>query len=368
MKRVLQYLRRQAVCSLCGLLLLPAGASALSLVTVTRGLSHPVFLTQPPGETQRLFVVEQTGRIRILLNHRLVQRPFLDIAHKIVYGGERGLLGLAFHPDYARNGRFFVDYIRRGDGATVVAEYRVSGDPDSAAPAERILLVVPQPYTNHKGGMLAFGPDANLYIALGDGGSEYDPRHIGQNRNTLLAKILRIDVDHGTPYAIPADNPWAHGSGRPEMYAWGLRNPWRFSFDRATGQLWTGDVGQDKWEEVDIIHKGGNYGWSVMEGNHCFRPARGCERPGLIRPVAEYSHSGGRCAIIGGYVYRGQEIPALAGTYLFGDYCSGEIFGLSRRGRALLLRSPLRISSFGEDQAGNVYVLGLSGQVARLAP
>jgi glucose/arabinose dehydrogenase len=296
----------------------------------------------------------------------MLEQPFLDMTDRVRYGGEQGLLGLAFHPAYKQNGRFVVNYVRRSDGSTVIAEFQVSPNPDRSQTTEKQLLVVAQPYPNHKGGMVEFGPDGFLYIALGDGGSGGDPGNRGQNRNELLGKLLRIDVDHGTPYAVPKDNPFASGGGRPEIFAYGLRNPWRFSFDRQTGELWAADVGQDAWEEIDIVQRGGNYGWRILEGSHCFLPREGCARDGLIPPVAEYGHDKGRCSITGGYVYRGSRLPALRGAYLYGDFCSGEIFALVKGIQQTLLATGIRIASFGQDQEGELYVVGHGGTIHRI--
>ncbi len=347
----------------------------IALVPIVKGnLENPLFLTHAGDGTARLFVVEQPGRIRILDQGVLIPSPFLDITDRVLSGGERGLLGLAFHRDFRRNGRLFVNYTRKPDGATVVAEYRRGASPHDASREERILLVVSQPYANHNGGMMAFGPDGYLYIGLGDGGSGGDPGNLAQNPNELLGKILRIDVDHGDPYGIPPDNPFAVRGGRPEIYALGLRNPWRFSFDSKTGDLWAADVGQKKWEEVDLIVRGGNYGWRVMEGAHCYSPAFFCETKQSIAPVLEYGHDNGRCSITGGYVYRGHA-ASLAGGYFYGDYCSGEIFLLSKtqagtasRTPDVALKTPFRISSFGEDETGELYVLDHTGGVYRIAP
>jgi glucose/arabinose dehydrogenase len=334
-----------------------------ALELVASGLDTPLYVTHAGDD--RLFVLEQPGRIRIVQGGRLLEAPFLDITRRVLAGGERGLLGLAFHPEYGKNGRFFVDYTREPDGATVVAEYRVSADPNAATTDERVLLVVAQPYANHNGGMVEFGPDRLLYIALGDGGAGGDPGDRAQNRDELLGKILRIDVDRGSPYGIPPDNPFARGGGRPEVFATGLRNPWRFSFDRTTGELWAGDVGQSSWEEVDVVRRGGNYGWRIMEGTHCYQPRTGCATDGLERPVLEYRNGGGRCSVIGGYVYRGRRIPSLTGHYVFGDYCSGEVFAFAGASR-VLLSSHLWIASFGEDRDGELYVVGHKGTVHRL--
>ena len=336
--------------------------TAIDLELVVDGLERPVFVGHAGDGSGRLFVLEQPGRIRIVAEGALRERPFADLTSRVSSGGERGLLGLAFHPDFASNRRFFVNYTREPDGATVIAEYRAARlDPDRARGVERVLLTVAQPFSNHNGGMLAFGPDGHLYIALGDGGGGGDPGNRAQNRNSLLGKILRIDVDRERPYAIPPDNPFADGGGRREIYALGLRNPWRFSFDRRSGRLLAGDVGQGRSEEIDVIRRGRNYGWPIMEGPLCFRPRTGCDRSGLTPPAAHYRHAGGRCSITGGYVYRGAAIPDLVGTHLSGDFCSGEIFGLRARERSLLLDTGLRISSFGEDEAGEVYVVDLDG-------
>jgi glucose/arabinose dehydrogenase len=285
------------------------------------------------------------------------------------------LLGLAFHPKHRQNGRFFVNYTRRDDGATVLAEYRRQGLSLQASTEERTLMVVPQPYANHNGGMVTFGPDGFLYIGRGDGGSGGDPQNRAQNPAELLGKILRIDVNGAEPYAIPSDNPYARAGGRPEIFATGVRNPWRFSFDRATGALWLADVGEKKWEEIDLVTRGGNYGWRIMEGTHCFLPEKNCHIEGLTMPVFEYGHDQGRCSITGGYVYRGRNLPTLQGSYLFGDFCSGEIFvvaivnGVEAGNEPHLLRKTgMRISSFGEDETGEVYVVDHRGALYRLGP
>ena len=353
---------------LLGLLLATAPAAAqLRLEPVVDGLERPVFLTHAGDRSGRLFVVEQAGRILILAPGGLLAEPFLDIRARVRTGGERGLLGLAFHPRFARNGRYFVNYTRADDGATVVAEYRVSADPDRSRRLERVLLTVPQPFSNHNGGMIAFGPDGFLYIGLGDGGGGGDPGNRAQDPEELLGKILRIDVGE-RPYGIPPDNPFVGGGGRPEIFALGLRNPWRFSFDRGNGRLLAGDVGQGRREEIDRIRRGRNYGWRILEGTLCFQPREDCDRTGLEPPLTEYGHRRGRCSVTGGYVYRGRAVPGLAGTYLFGDFCSGEIFGLRRGRRSILLDSELTIASFGEDEAGELYVLDVSaGAVHRVA-
>lgn len=333
--------------------------------------TRPVYLTHAGDGSGRVFVVEQPGTIRVLAEG--LDQTFLDLRGKVNDGpNEAGLLGLAFHPHYAENGRFYV-YYTYGNLFSRFSVFRVSADPDAADPAsERVLFEVQQPAGNHNGGQLAFGPDGYLYIGLGDGGGADDQYRNGQNRKDLLGDILRIDVDHTQgelAYAIPADNPLVgNGEGwREEVWAWGLRNPWRFSFDRLTGHLWVGDVGQNKWEEVDLVEKGGNYGWNTMEGFHCFSPAVNCDTTGLKLPVVEYSHDEGK-SISGGFVYRGARLIGLVGVYVYGDYVSQQIWGLRyAQGQVtehrLLALSPSPIASFGEDEAGEVYVLGLDGRI-----
>lgn len=343
----------------------PQPLIALSPI-VTQDLEQPVFLTHAGDQTPRLFILEQAGRIRVVEKGHLHSDSFLDITDLVSFGGERGLLGLAFHPHYSKNGRFFVNYSRAGDGATVISEFQASGTSNRAGEKEKILLTIPQPYGNHNGGMIAFGPDELLYIATGDGGAGGDPGNRGQNLKALLGKILRIDVDHKFPYAIPDDNPFLTSPQGQEIFAFGFRNPWRFSFDHQTGTLWAADVGQNQWEEIDKVEKGKNYGWRIMEGTHCFKPSRNCPQAGLILPVAEYAHEAGRCSITGGYVYRGNQVPTLQGMYIFGDYCSGEIMGLDNS-RVVVLRSTnLRISSFGEDAEGELYVVDHGGGIYQI--
>jgi glucose/arabinose dehydrogenase len=344
-----------------------AAVAPIRLVPVTGGLDTPLFLTSARDGSGRLFALERSGRVRIIEGGKPVARPFLDLSGRVLAGGEQGLLGLAFHPGYRTNGRFFVDYTRKPDGATVVAEYHASSDPDVALSSGRTVLIVRQPFANHNGGALAFGPDGRLYIGLGDGGSEGDPGNRAQDRDVLLGKVLRIGVDGAKPYAIPPDNPFVGRPGRDESYALGFRNPWRFSFDRGTGLLYAGDVGQGREEEVDIVRRGGNYGWRIVEGNLCFSPASGCKRAGLTPPIATYRHTGGRCAIMGGYVYRGRAVPGLAGTYVYGDLCSGEVFGRRDGRSAVLLDTGLSIASFGEDEAGELYVIDHAGSIWRVA-
>lgn len=347
---------------------IPEGSIHLQPLT-SDTFEEPVFLTPYPGDPSRFIVVEQGGRLLSIVDGKLQERPFLDIGEKLRTGGERGLLGLAFHPQFTSNGRFFVNYTRRSDGATVIAEYQAPPPAPVAEPQERILMVIPQPYSNHNGGMIAFGPDRYLYIGMGDGGSGGDPDNYAQNPQELLGKILRIDVDRFSPYAIPPDNPLIKRTGKPEIFALGLRNPWRFSFDRETGKLWAGDVGQNAWEEVDIIQKGKNYGWRLLEGRHCYNPSSNCElAPSLVPPETEYRHEQGRCSVTGGYVYRGKHIPELTGIYVYGDFCSGEIWGYRNGGTSLLTDTDLQISSFGEDSEGELYVVGYQGRILKIVP
>ncbi|HLL75630.1 MAG TPA: PQQ-dependent sugar dehydrogenase [Pyrinomonadaceae bacterium] len=342
------------------------GTPAPTLEPVLSGLSSPVFLTSARDGTNRLFVVEQPGRILVLQPGATTPTVFLDITSKVLSGGEQGLLGLAFHPQFALNRRLFVNYTRQPDGATVIAEYQVITNPNAAEQGERVILVIPQPFANHNGGMIAFGPDGFLYVGMGDGGSANDPGNRAQNVEELLGKMLRIDVNRATnsaAYVSPPDNPFfGPAAGRDEIYATGLRNPFRFSFDRQTGQLYLGDVGQGAREEIDIITRGGNYGWRVFEGTLCTNldPAA-CNAANFQAPVAEYGHTGGRCSVTGGYVYRGTRATLPAGAYVFADYCTGEIFLLQGTSMSLLSDTALRISSFGEDEAGEIYVVGHTG-------
>jgi len=346
----------------------PAGWPQISLSRVAGGFNLPVHVTHAGDGSGRLFVVEQEGRIRILDNGVALPTPFLDVSSRVLCCGEQGLLSVAFPPGFAAKGHFYVDYTRAPDGATVVARYNVSaGDGNVADPAtEEVVLTVSQPFANHNGGQLAFGPDAYLYIGMGDGGSGGDPLNNGQNPGTPLGKILRVDVESGAnPYGVPAGNPFLQTAGfLPEIWALGLRNPWRFSFDRRTGDLYVADVGQGAFEEVDVEPAGSgggrNYGWNIMEGESCFGGGA-CATAGLTPPVAAYDHSLG-CSISGGMVYRGAEFPGLQGIYFYGDYCSGRIWGLRGNGAgwdtAVLIaprNPPLNITTFGEDEAGNVY-------------
>ncbi len=349
---------------------------AVRLAEVVSGLASPVHLAAPPGDT-RLFVVEQPGRIRIIEDGELLPTPFLDIVSKVGSGGERGLLSVAFHPDYASNGRFYVNYTDRS-GDTRIEQYTVSAaDPNRADEASaKLILAVEQPYANHNGGLLLFGPDGMLYVGMGDGGSGGDPHGHGQNKGTLLGALLRIDVDGGDPYAIPPDNPYAgESAARGEIWAIGLRNPWRFAFDPPANRLYIADVGQNRYEEVNVAAAdapGLNYGWNIMEGAHCY-PGGSCDRDGLVLPALEYTHDDG-CSVTGGLVYRGAAIPSLVGHYLYADYCAGWIRSFRYDGTAAADRRELiaggagSILSFGQDAAGEVYVLSSNGRVYRIEP
>jgi glucose/arabinose dehydrogenase len=343
---------------------------SIKLESIAKGFTKPLFVTHAGDGSQRLFVVEQAGVVKIVQNGIIGETPFLDIREQVgSSGSEQGLLSIAFHPRYAENGVVFADYTNR-DGDTVISRFNATGD--IADPiSEQILLVIKQPYVNHNGGLVLFGPDGYLYIGMGDGGSGGDPEKRAQDLDSLLGKILRIDVDGEAPYAIPADNPYANGGGMPEIWAYGLRNPWRFSFDRATGDLLIGDVGQNKYEEVDFQpagQSGMNYGWNQVEGNHCYKD--GCDQTAFVAPIAEYPHEQG-CSVTGGYVYQGAEFPQLQGIYYYGDYCQGTIWALQRTGdrwsSTVALKSDLRITSFGEDQNGELYLTdGSSGILYRL--
>lgn len=343
--------------------------------------TRPVDLQHPGDGSNRLFVIEQAGVIRVFENDAATSEAgvFLDIQERVNdRGNEEGLLGLAFHPDYEQNGFFYVDYTAADPRRTVIARYRA--DPQNANLAdpnsETVLLEIPQPYANHNGGQIAFGPDGFLYIAMGDGGSGGDPQDHGQNPATLLGALLRIDVDNpseGRPYGIPSDNPFVNGASgaRPEIYAYGLRNPWRFSFDSETGRLWAADVGQNAYEEVSIIENGENYGWDVMEASHCFEPEENCDRSGLVLPIWEYGREDG-VSITGGYVYRGPTMEELRGRYVVADYATGKIWALDYSGSGLataeeLMDTNLGISSFGVDADNELYVLAFDGQIYRFA-
>lgn len=349
----------------------PTQRVSIAMQEIARGLNDPVYLTSPPGDA-RLFVVEQGGRIVILKGGHALSRPFLDITKKVQSGGERGLLSVAFHPQYRANGFLFVNYTDH-NGDTNIERYTVSREPDVADfGSARPILKIHQPYSNHNGGMNLFGPDGMLYIGMGDGGSQLDPHGNGQNPNALLAKLLRINVDRDS-YSVSAANPYARGGGRAEVWAIGLRNPWRFAFDAKDGNLYIADVGQDRYEEVNVVpmHRTGvNYGWNVMEGFSCLH-GDSCTQTGLQRPALVYSHSDG-CSITGGFVYRGSAIPQLAGHYFYADYCkswlrsfkyvNGRVTGQTEWPVAKLNA----IASFGVDAVGEMYAVSHTGVIYKM--
>ncbi|MCG8428596.1 MAG: PQQ-dependent sugar dehydrogenase, partial [Chromatiales bacterium] len=357
----------------------PSQGTSIELVNTFPGItfSTPLVMAQPPGDSSRFMVAEKAGSIRVVKDGVKLGTPFLDITSAISSGGERGLLGMAFHPNYASNGYFYLSYTDNS-GDSVISRFTVSANPDIASSAsEQIILTLDQPYSNHNGGNILFGPDGYLYIGFGDGGSGGDPLNHSQDKSTWLGAMLRIDVDSGSPYTVPADNPYAgstcNQSARtgecPEIFAHGLRNPWRWSFDRSSGDLWAADVGQNAWEEVNIITSGGNYGWRCYEGTHAYNLS-GCQAASAYdMPVVEYNHSEGY-SVTGGYVYRGASIPSLQGTYLYANYGTGSIWGLpyySSPGSTatLLLNAYTNVLSFAEDHAGELYILATDGIIYR---
>ncbi len=341
--------------------------------------NRPVGIYHAVDGADRLFVLEQEGLIYVFENLENVTAAniFVDISDRVLFGGEQGLLGFAFHPNFTENGYFYVDYTAGNPRRTVIARYSVAqNNPNEADKnSEEILLEVEQPYSNHNGGQIAFGPDGYLYIALGDGGSAGDPHGNGQNRSTLLGSILRIDVDSTSGnmnYGVPSDNPFVGNTEgyREEIYAYGLRNPWRFSFDQVTGWLWAADVGQNRREEIDVIEKGKNYGWNIMEGNLCYSPPENCNQAGLEPPIWDYSHDQG-FSITGGFVYRGSELTELIGSYIYGDYGSGRIWALRYDGvndpvNTEFLNTNLNIASFGIDGKNEIYICALDGKIYKL--
>ena len=357
---------------------LPTG-SGVQLQEIASGLSFPLYLTAPAGDVSRLFIVEKTGTIRIVKDGTLLGNPFLNLSSQVSAGGEQGLLGLAFSPDYSSSGRFLVHYTDIA-GDTRVSIFHVSADPDVADPSsEQVILTADQPFANHNGGQIAFGPDGLLYLGLGDGGGSGDPEGRGQNLSELLGSILRLDVQSGTSYTVPADNPFVSQQPaiRSEIWSFGLRNPWRFSFDRATGDLYIADVGEAAVEEVDVAPaangggKGANFGWSIMEGDRCVGGGQ-CDHTGLTLPTLQYTHSEG-CSIIGGYVYRGSEVPALQGLYFYGDFCQPWVHSFRYTGESATevtdwpgLRTTGGLTSFGEDAAGELYLLESAGRVSKI--
>ncbi|HWQ95685.1 MAG TPA: PQQ-dependent sugar dehydrogenase [Gammaproteobacteria bacterium] len=348
----------------------------LRLSEVANGLKNPLYLTSPAGDP-RLFIVEQAGRIRIIANGKLLSTPFLDIEGKIKSGGEQGLLSVAFHPDYAKNGFLYVNYTDKS-GDTRIERYHVASDPNRADPdSAKLLLKIEQPYANHNGGLNLFGHDGMLYIGMGDGGAAGDPHGNGQNLKTLLGKMLRIDVNKGDPYSIPSDNPYVgRKDARGEIWAYGLRNPWRYAFDLKDNLLYIADVGQNKIEEINVVpasQKGLNYGWNILEGSSCFSLlfSPSCNKSGLVLPVLEYDHDQG-CSVIGGFVYRGRAIPELDGHYLYSDYCTGFLKSFKYAGGKTTEQHTWNVGeigsvlSFGEDAGGELYIMSDKGSVYRL--
>jgi glucose/arabinose dehydrogenase len=379
--------RVAAVLALCLLLMAPATVRAdLAVKTVLTGLNNPVRLVAPVGD-ERLFVVERTGLIRVFDRDGTERGTFIDLSSLTRVTNERGLLGLAFPPDYASTGRFYVNYTDDDAGSTtnsIIARYQVSPDPDIAdAGSEKILLTLFQPASNHNGGHMEFGPDGMLYVGFGDGGGSGDPSNWAQNDQSLLGKMLRLDVSGPDAYSIPPDNPFTGTAPLDEIWAKGLRNPWCFAFDQITGDLYIADVGQRLWEEIDVqpasSSGGENYGWRLMEGNACFNPATNCNDGSLVLPVHEYDHGDGRCSISGGYVYRGSAIPSESGSYFFADWCSGQIWTLrwseaggvtNIRDRTAELTAEVSlggITSFGQDGLGELYVIeNAAGRIHRI--
>lgn len=376
MTKVAKLVALGALLALAGL----SSAQSPRLEKIAEGFTRPIYVTHAPDESQRLFVLEQGGRISLL---EAGQRSlFLDISQRVSRAAnspsytEQGLLGLAFHPDYAENRAFFLNYTDRS-GTTVIARYRASADGRQADPAsEEVLFTLAQPFANHNGGHMAFGPDGHLYVSLGDGGAANDPLGAGQNLTLLLGKILRLEVGAEGPYTIPADNPFVYNpSAADEIWAYGLRNVWRFSFDRLTGDLYMGDVGQNRYEEINFqpasSQGGENYGWNAYEASMVFN--RGVVAPNAVAPIFEYDHTAANgCSVTGGYVYRGQAIPSLVGRYVYGDFCSGRIWLGWREGaiwrNQVFMDSGLQISSFGEDAAGELYVVDYRGAIYRFVP
>jgi glucose/arabinose dehydrogenase len=381
------YVRRDEMASFLGRAegltpIVPPSPSIPDVEVVTSNLSFPVYATSPPAD-DRLFVVEKGGRIRIIENDSVQSSPFLDIHSLVSGGGEQGLLGMAFHPDYASNGRFYVSYTN-SSGDSRVVEYQVSSDPNTAdAGSARTIIQVDQPYSNHNGGMIMFDPDGYMLFGLGDGGSGGDPDDNGQNPSTLLGSLLRIDVDGddfpsdaNRNYAIPADNPFVGKTGADEIWAYGLRNPWRFSVDEETDTLYIGDVGQGSWEEIDVAPRSDaalNYGWNSFEGTHCYDTSDGCNGAGLTFPVLEYSHSEG-ISVTGGYVYRGSELPGLVGHYFWADYGRGELMSFryvngvlgAEQNWSSVVGNLGSITSFGVDSSQRLYIMNSAGELYRL--
>jgi glucose/arabinose dehydrogenase len=364
-----------AVAAVCNEAPAAQQGSTMRLAQIGGRFRSPVYATSPPGDS-RLFVVEQGGTIRVVKNGRTLEQPFLDISSRVKSGGEQGLLSMAFHPDFRNNGWFYVNFTDN-QGDTHIERFSVARDRDVADRASsRLVLRIDQPYSNHNGGLVMFGLDGMLYVGMGDGGSGGDPHGNGQNPRALLGKMLRINVSRGDPYTIPVGNPYANGQGgAPEVWAIGMRNPWRFAFDRAEGTLYIADVGQNRIEEIDVVpasRAGLNYGWNLMEGADCYRGGN-CNRSGLQMPALTYDHSGGACTVIGGFVYRGRRIPSIVGHYFYSDYCAGWLRsfrysnGRATDRRSWKMESIGNVVSFGEDAAGEMYIIAENGRVFRFA-
>jgi glucose/arabinose dehydrogenase len=344
------------------------------LVRLEPEFENPIHLASPPGDS-RLFVVEQAGRIQVVVGDSSLAEPFLDISDRVSSGGERGLLSVAFHPEFEANGRFFVNFTDL-DGVTRIERFVVGADPDRAEPGSAtLLLTIPQPYANHNGGHLLFGPDGMLYVAVGDGGAAGDPEENGQNRETLLGAILRLNVEGPGAYSIPADNPWAgHASFRSEIWSYGLRNPWRLAFDPVLSLMYVADVGQNRREEINVVAAGAaglNFGWNEMEGSICY-DADVCEQDGLVLPAVEYDHSAG-CSVTGGAVYRGSQIPAIRGHYFYSDFCRGWLRSFRYESEAVdhmewEVGSLDSVASFGTDGAGELYIVSRNGSIYSFRP
>lgn len=351
-------------------------AQLVTTTPIATDVFRPTAIENAGDSSNRLFILQQSGQVLIYNNGELLNTPFLDIEDRVSCCRDRGLLGIAFHPQYSENGQFYVNYTNT-EFNTVISRFTVSNDPDRAdLDSEEVLLTVAQPFSNHNGGQLAFGPDDYLYIGLGDGGSAGDPLNTAQDPTTLLGKMLRIDVDNGIPYSIPTDNPFVSDEQTlGEIWAIGLRNPFRYSFDRITGDLFIADVGEDAIEEINFhainSDSGENYGWRLMEGSQCFDPADNCNDGSLTLPVVEYNHSAGRCSITGGYRYRGTQVPDLIDYYVYADFCTGEIFGAAPNNDSVwtqhvLLDTNLDISTFGQNEAGELFVADINGGIYQL--
>ncbi|MBI2609328.1 MAG: PQQ-dependent sugar dehydrogenase [Deltaproteobacteria bacterium] len=344
-----------------------------ALEKVVEGFSYPTDMAEIPDGSSRYVVLEQAGVIKVFKDKKILKELFLDISEKVESGGEKGLLGIAFHPDFKKNKKFYLNYTTRKEGKlyTVISKWQLGEKNLADKKSEKIILTFEQPYDNHNGGQLAFGPDGYFYMGVGDGGGAGDPKNNGQNLKTILGSILRIDVNGKEPYEIPKDNPFVdHQEARKEIWAYGLRNPWRFSFDSETGTLYAGDVGQVRREEIDVIQKGKNYGWRIMEGTLCYKPSEDCKKEGLELPLVEYGRDEGY-SVTGGFVYRGKKLQELIGHYIYADFGTGKMWALKYDGKKaskpqLVNHSHLKIASFSQDHEGELYIIHYGGAVYRL--